>query len=518
MMVSQRIRRTREVTGPNPHSVAILARPTNSRPPEYLILERRKQEEKLEENQKMTNYMELCDLKNEWERFTDKKIQLNTVKRRLNSMIQANEFTIEERRERLRDMLESEEKEYLQEMEDKQETTIERQAKMRSRAKFLKEQRESERLKLVQNKYDQQFREQCEELRSTVSKRTQDQICVERLEQLQIKNHLEDAQREEDAMYAELWKKDMLEKAKKEEEEAKAKHLRNQEVVGILQKQMAALQYQKDEAKRLKEEEAQLLKEQALLRKLEDRRAFEDKLRRQRETRDMLDKCLKIKMKKKAKEEQEQMAFDLKMLEELLEESRNEAMEQMQRKKELRLEDQRYRTYLQQLMEEEQRKERKLDALCNEEVEKSWQKRLEGWRQERLARKRLLDDVMAGRAEQIRDRLVENEKNQLDAQRERAELMKVIEKNKQLDREEAQRLWQKHLQYQNDLEGQIDYNERQRIQERQMEEIEYKLGMQAEREFQQKIQEALSNPVIEKLHPIRRRAQSATLQIQGKGF
>lgn len=39
-----------------------------------------------------------------------------------------------------------------------------------------------------------------------------------------------------------------------------------------------------------------------------------------------------LKMKKKAKEEQEELAFDLKMLEQLLEESRNEAMEQMQRK------------------------------------------------------------------------------------------------------------------------------------------------------------------------------------------
>ena len=37
-------------------------------------------------------------------------------------------------------------------------------------------------------------------------------------------------------------------------------------------------------------------------------------------------------MKKKAKAEQEELAFDLKMLEQLLEESRNEAMEQMQRK------------------------------------------------------------------------------------------------------------------------------------------------------------------------------------------
>ena len=43
-------------------------------------------------------------------------------------------------------------------MEESEETVIERQAKMRERAKFLKDKRESERLSVVQEKYDQQFR------------------------------------------------------------------------------------------------------------------------------------------------------------------------------------------------------------------------------------------------------------------------------------------------------------------------------------------------------------------------
>lgn len=48
----------------------------------------------------MTSYMEVCDLKNEWERWTDKKIQLNTVKRRVEGLMQANEFSVEDRREK----------------------------------------------------------------------------------------------------------------------------------------------------------------------------------------------------------------------------------------------------------------------------------------------------------------------------------------------------------------------------------------------------------------------------------
>lgn len=103
-------------------------------------------------------------------------------------------------------------------------------------------------------------------------------------------------------------------------------------IIQVLRLQMAALEEKKEEEKRLKQEERQLLLEQEMLRKIEEQRAWEDKVRQQNETRDMLDMSLQLKMKKKAKLEQEQLAFDLKILEQLLEESRNEALEQLQKK------------------------------------------------------------------------------------------------------------------------------------------------------------------------------------------
>ncbi|KAK3098560.1 hypothetical protein FSP39_020643 [Pinctada imbricata] len=508
MMVSQRPRRTREVTGPTPHSVAIKARPPNVRPPEYLILERRKKEDMLDNYRKNTQYMEFNDLKNEWERSTDRKIKLNTVKRRVDGLMQVNQFTLEERRQRLREMLQAEEAAYLYEMESIEETTLERQAKMRDRARYLKDKREDERLKFVQEKYDQQFRNQCEELRSTLSKRQQDEVCVERLEQLRIKEEMQREKKQEDAMYAHLWEQDMLAKAAREEKDAAAAHERNQEVLGVLRKQMAALEEQKEEARRLKEEEAQLLREQNALRRLEEQRAYEEKLRNQQETRDMLDLSLKIKMKKKAKAEQEQLAFDLKILEQLLEESRNEAMEQLQRKRELREEDKRYRAYLKQLMEEERVKERDLERLVNEEVEKMWQKRLHQWQLERQARKKLLEDVLVVRAQQIRDRLQRNEVRQREAEKERIELIDTIERNRALEEQQAYKMWEKNATYQRDLEGQIEYNRKLRELERHREEEEFLLGMQAEKEYQLRLKDCLDNSEYDKLHPMRRAAQN----------
>jgi len=59
---------------------------------------------------------------------------------------------------RLREMLRQEEEQYMLEVEDKQETMLERQAKMRERAKFLKEKREKERLEFVEQKLDERWR------------------------------------------------------------------------------------------------------------------------------------------------------------------------------------------------------------------------------------------------------------------------------------------------------------------------------------------------------------------------
>ena len=59
---------------------------------------------------------------------------------------------------RLRQLLAEEEQQYIVEMANKEETVLERQAKMRERAKQLKEKRESERLAFVEEKLEQQWR------------------------------------------------------------------------------------------------------------------------------------------------------------------------------------------------------------------------------------------------------------------------------------------------------------------------------------------------------------------------
>ena len=75
-----------------------------------------------------------------------------------------------------------------------------------------------------------------------------------------------------------------------------------------------------------------LQRQQEELRRLEEEREAEEKRRRQIESKQLYETNLRLKMKKKAREEQEQLAFDMKVLETLLQETANEAAEMAQRK------------------------------------------------------------------------------------------------------------------------------------------------------------------------------------------
>ena len=59
---------------------------------------------------------------------------------------------------------------------------------------------------------------------------------------------------------------------------------------------------------------------------------MEEKRRRQEETKAELDYSLKLKMKKKAKDVQQELALDMKLLEQMLTATTNEAMQSLQKK------------------------------------------------------------------------------------------------------------------------------------------------------------------------------------------
>lgn len=67
-------------------------------------------------------------------------------------------------------------------------------------------------------------------------------------------------------------------------------------------------------------------------------------------------------------------------------------------------EQKRYREYLKAQYEEEKRKEKELDLIIEEDIERQFQKRLNEWKLQKQARKKLLEIVLQERRLQIEEK------------------------------------------------------------------------------------------------------------------
>ena len=229
--------RAREYNGPSPHAVAILARNPSKVPLDNLILQNRRKDEQLANAVERTQEHQKVELQLNWERNTTKKIIANTVQRRFAEKLTQSNIRLEDRRQKLRQMLAEEDYYYLQKAHSMKETLEEKQERMRRKAADLKARRESEREAIVKQKLDQQWQSQCEELRSVLTRRHQDQVCMERNYQLNQQAERERERQAEEALYAELWERDRLAKAAREEREAEEAMNRNYKQLDILQTQ-----------------------------------------------------------------------------------------------------------------------------------------------------------------------------------------------------------------------------------------------------------------------------------------
>jgi len=195
--------------------------------------------------------------------------------------------------------------------------------------------------------------------------------------------------------------------------------------------------------------------------------------------------------------------MEMKILEKLLEDTKNEAMEETQKKRELREENLRFMEYCNKTRQEKEEREKLLEKLVNEEVEKQWAKKMQQYRMEREARRRLMNNVIMSREQQIEERKQIKAKEDEADRREREQMRAAIMEHKLLEMENQERIRQRNLGLQRDLEMQMDYQGRVKDKQREEEREEFLQGMEAEAEYQRKLKEALDRPQIDKVHPMR---------------
>ncbi|XP_054717423.1 cilia- and flagella-associated protein 53-like [Uloborus diversus] len=439
-----------------------------------------------------------------WECDADKKSLYSRVRWEMDKVAAGMEEDLERRRNRLAEVLKSEEEMYLDEIcRGSHEDPEEKKARMLSRYVELKTQKELERKKLAEEKREQQFRRNCNELRQLVSHKIHHETAEEGKKLLLEKEQEAQAKQAEERMYEELWQRDCeakQQKDEKEEEYRKKIRVKYAEEVSdqILQKKL-----EKQKRRQDVETEAALMEEHKRLLELEEQSQKEMKKRKQAELKVGLDSCVRSKLKKKSKDVQDDLLQDLFFMKQIMEDQAE--AEKNEKKKALLHEQQQFLKYLQDQVAKEAAFEKEVDKMYQEELDKMWERKDREWKEEKARRRQKEQDV------------IDEVKAQIEAHMSRALKMqemsklygqKVLEEDAS-DKEKAMKklmlIRERNISHQKELLEQI------REKEQKIEQDELKKRMELERirrereQEEAKIEKLLMEMKIDREHPYRTR-------------
>ncbi|XP_025129324.2 methyl-CpG-binding domain protein 1 isoform X7 [Bubalus bubalis] len=496
----------REVKGPTPKVVIVRAKPPKGQGAEHHLQRIQHSHQKHHAILASIKSIERDRLKTEWDQHNDRKFVDSLVKARVKDAMQGFIINTEERRNKLRELLASEENEYFTEMQLKEETIEEKKDRMKDKIRLLREKKEKERQDFVAEKLDQQFRERCQELRAELFCIHQKAVCEERKAQIAFNEELKRQKVVEEQMFSKLWEEDRLAKERREaKEERRQKELVENTRLG-LNAQVTSIQAQRQAAQRLKEEEALLVENENAQVKLENE---QDKLKKQKtkqEIRAALQKALQEKMERMQQEYREEQDLNMKLMQNALQNLQEETDKKKQKKEDMRREQKIYYQYLAQRHEEEKAQEKELDRMLEKEKEKKFAEKDKELRLEKEARKQLLNEVMCTRKLQVQEKLQRKAKEREERTMEQERINEGLKELNCEERENFTRRCSLAQEYRKQLQMQICSQQQAREAEKEEERREFEAGIAAEKSFQDKIQEILSTHQVvpRNIHPMRR--------------
>ncbi|NXA05691.1 CFA53 protein, partial [Sapayoa aenigma] len=471
-----------------------IAQPSKRDPIESAILAEREREEEQQKYAVDLQVFQHYRNAGDWHKSREHKWVHRHTERKVWAAMQSYLEEIDARRDRLRDFLEAEESKYFAEMETLEKMAQDKEAKMKEQARLLKEKREKERQQLVAEKREQQFRNRCDEFRALCVRRNKKETSDSQLAQQALKEELRKEERMEERKLEEICEKELLARDHQKELEAQEVAARVQEMLNVLDAQVAVLSARKEEENQLKKEEAEWLEEEKRLLMREKEELERQKRHKQKECRETLLQAAQDRKNRLNEEKQTELAAEKMVLEQYLQEPRGEAEEKVKKKQELLKDQLTYMAHLAEQLEKEKEREKQDEKLFKEEMDEVWAKKAEKMKLEREARFQLLRDCVNTRQLQMEEKLQKNLERQIEIAEEKKLLDETIREYKRWEEEKRARKVQKAKEYRDQLTTQIAYQQWLQKEEEEERKREYESAMEAEREYQERVHFILSNP------------------------
>jgi hypothetical protein len=207
-----------------------------------------------------------------WEMKTNAKIAEMGATRRFNQLRLSTEAALDARRQRLAEMLARENEGYVAEIQAIAETPDDMRSRLEKRSKVLKDRREAERVKFVEDMNYKKWRAGCDDLRDADSKNFLLACHLERDKQVLEKLGRQELEERENKLFDALWEEMRQAQVVKETEAEKVLAAKNEDVKKVIAEQLEAIAARRAEDAKILEQEAEIQKEIWALEAQEERR------------------------------------------------------------------------------------------------------------------------------------------------------------------------------------------------------------------------------------------------------
>lgn len=319
----------------------------------------------------------------------------------------------------------------------------------------IKSAREDDRKRLAEEKLYQHWRENNPDIRQIESKQLTDHVTKQWTDQVKEKDEAMKLLDQENMDYARYLE---AENQKAEDLDIELKHLkldREIELKEILKQQMIELKQREAESEVLGREENEFLQERYEIMHLNGQRNQLNEKNAKTEYGNYLLRQHKVKLRQKAKEIQDALALDLKILEHIADVQAKQKYIDVEKRFKAKEEAENMINVLNQQMILEKQREAELDSMFQDEAAREWDKRNAQWERERIARENLMKQVLDERKIQMEDKLVLLNQKKIETLEKREELIKDMEKTQQMAIAEKQRAEQQRHERKVDFEAQI---------------------------------------------------------------
>ncbi|KAM9446472.1 trichoplein keratin filament-binding protein [Clarias gariepinus] len=375
--------------------------------------------------------------------------------------------SLEDRRERLRSMLQEENTQLEAEL---QASARDRSATLRQqqdRTEDLRSAREERRKKLAEELLKERWKMNNPELRKVESELHKDHVVSQWEVQQQHKKQAEEEAKEETRRFENEYERSRREALERTEEQESRRREEERQRVEFLRQQMEELRLREEESRRLQQEEDALMSRRLEVEQMEEDRRRAEETRKKSEFGRSLSRQYRAQLKRRAQQVQEELEADRRILAALTEGEEEERRVESARRERAVADVAWMRKVLEEQLQVEREREAEFDLLYREEAQRVWDQREDQWERERRARERLMHEVLSVRQTQLQERMEEKRQAREECERKRAELLQQLEEEEAEKRQRREESEQRRTARMHDINAQVEQRRRKRWEEQQ---------------------------------------------------